>query len=106
MEDDATLAQTSLEASFAILNGVPRHSILKALLDLGRATVAELAEHSGVGSATVARHITELEDLNIVTVDLPRGSRRGRAANISLNRDRYSAALSTWIAEMSPQKSV
>lgn len=103
MKDGAIPPHASLDASFAILDGVPRHLILRSLLDLRRATIAELAEHSGIGAATVARHVTVLEDLNVVSIDLPRGSRRGRAANISLDVERYNSALAVWVNEMSSQ---
>jgi DNA-binding transcriptional ArsR family regulator len=86
--------------AFAVFDGRERQRVIRALLDRQTTTLAELATLVGGSSATVARHVAVLEDLGVVTLDVPRGARRGRTVNATINRRAYAAALEEWLREM------
>ncbi len=100
---ETSLNEAAVFAVFAVFDGRERQRVIHALLSRPTATLAELAVLAGGSAATVARHVAILEDLGIVTLDIPRGARRGRTVNASLNRSAYTAALHTWLGEMSAE---
>jgi len=85
---------------FAVFDGRERQQVIRALLNRRTATIAELASLVGGNSAMVARHVAILEDLGVVTLDVPRGARRGRTVNVTINRTAYASALGEWLREM------
>jgi len=85
---------------FAVFDGRERQQVIRALLNRRTATIAELASLVGGSSAMVARHVAILEDLGVVTLDVPRGARRGRTVNVTINRTAYASALGEWLREM------
>ena len=85
---------------FAVFDGRERQQVIRALLTRQTATIAELAVVVGGSSAMVARHVAFLEDLGVVTIDVPRGARRGRTVNVTINRTAYASALGEWLREM------
>lgn len=95
-------SETSLDEDevFAVFDGRERQRVLHSLLARPTATLAELAVLVGGSPATIAKHIAILEDLGIVTLDIPKGARRGRTVNASINRFAYTAALRAWLREM------
>lgn len=86
---------------FAVFDGLERQRVIRALLTRPSATLAELAALVDGSSAMVARHVAALEDLGVVALDIPKGARRGRTVNATINRPLYEAALRVWIREMS-----
>lgn len=85
---------------FAVFDGRERQQVIRALLSRHTATLAELAALVGGSSAMVARHVAILEDLGVVTLDVPKGARRGRTVNATINRSAYASALGEWLREM------
>ena len=85
---------------FAVFDGRERQQVIQALLTRRTATLADLAALVGGSSAMVGRHVAVLEDLGIVTLDVPKGARRGRTVNATINRPAYAAALAQWLHEM------
>ena len=85
---------------FAVFDGRERQQVIRALLSRHTATLAELGTLVGGSSAMVARHVAVLEDLGIVALDVPRGARRGRTVNATINRTAYAAALEEWLRQM------
>jgi predicted transcriptional regulator len=85
---------------FAVFDGRERQQVIQALLNRHTATIAELASLVGGSSAMVARHVAILEDLGVVTLDVPKGARRGRTVNATINRTAYASALGEWLREM------
>ncbi len=85
---------------FAVFDGRERQQVIRALLTRHTATLAELAALVGGSSAMVARHVAILEDLGVVTLDVPKGARRGRTVNATINRTAYASALGEWLREM------
>ena len=104
MRDNRTVPtffiEPSLDDVFAVFDGRERQRVIQALLARPTATLAELAALTGGSPAVVARHVAILEDLGIVTLDIPKGARRGRTVNASLNRPAYSSAMLVWLREM------
>lgn len=94
--------ETSLDENdiFAVFDGRERQRVIHSLLTRTTATLAELAALVGGSPAMVARHVAILEELGIVALDIPKGARRGRTVNASLNRSAYTAALQVWLREM------
>jgi len=85
---------------FAVFDGRERQQVIRALRTRQTATLADLAALVGGSSAMVARHVAVLEDLGVVTLDVPRGARRGRTVNVTINRTAYASALDEWLREM------
>lgn len=85
---------------FAVFDGRERQQVIRALLTRQTATIAELAAVVGGSSAMVGRHVAILEDLGVVALDVPRGARRGRTVNATINRTAYASALGEWLREM------
>lgn len=85
---------------FAVFDGLERQLVIRSLLARPTATLSELAVLTGGSQATVTKHVAILEDLGIVTLDIPKGARRGRTVNASLNRSAYDFALQVWLREM------
>lgn len=85
---------------FAVFDGRERQQVIRALLNRQTATLAELATLVDGSSAMVGRHVAVLEDLGVVTLDVPRGARRGRTVNATINRAAYASALGEWQREM------
>ncbi|MFZ2501796.1 MAG: winged helix-turn-helix domain-containing protein [Nocardioides sp.] len=70
-----------------------RHLSLRAM------STPELAEAIGVSTSQVLRHLAALEDLDLVTADHPRGSRRakGRVVRWETNHQRAEEVGRSWI---------
>lgn len=85
---------------FAVFDGRERQMVIRSLLARPTATLAELAILVGGNAAKVAKQVAILEDLGIVTLDIPKGARRGRTVNASLNKSAYDFALQVWLREM------
>ena len=89
-----------MEIALEAFESRERQHILRAALHEPTVTISSLANVTGVSVATVGRHVDALELLGVVRVDIPRGARRGRTVNVSLDRDVYRAALQAWLQEM------
>lgn len=85
---------------FVVFDGRERQQVIRALLTRQTATLADLAALVGGSPAMVARHVAILEDLGVVTLDVPRGARRGRTVNATINRTAYGSALGEWLRQM------
>lgn len=83
-----------------MLGNEVRQEVLRVLAQRGDASVPEIAKETQIRADTVTRHILELEDLGVVKIDVPRGSRHGRRFTVWLNRERYRMLLRTWVAVM------
>lgn len=62
-------------------------------LAAGPATATDLATTLGVGRGTVHAHLGALEDVGLVTGDIPEGARHGRTVHWHLNRSAVDAYL-------------
>ena len=102
MPDSSQVTPQNAGDVFAVFDGRERQQVIRALLTRQTATIAELVGVVGGSSAMVSRHVASLEDLGVVTLDVPRGARRGRTVNVTINRTAYASALGEWLREMGP----
>lgn len=74
-------------------------------LSMQSMTTPELADAIGVDHSSVLRHLAVLEDLDLVSADHPRGSRRGvgRVVMWQTNRQPLDDAAKAWHAYASGQ---
>ena len=77
-----------VEAAIDALGPAPRLVLLAQLRRAGRAGVAQLSEATGMGAATVRRHLDALEALGVVEADEPADARHGRRTTLTVNAER------------------
>lgn len=94
-------AKPSFEDASVIFDHPVKHAILRELAHRSRMTPAGLTEATSVHAQTLWKHLKILEDLGIVSIDLPRGARQGRSSNVTLNPDAYEPLLGLWCRELS-----
>lgn len=68
-----------LESFIHVFGNRARMSIIRFLLDNGPALRVDIAEATRLSTPTLAGHLTELERVGVVHVDLPPEQRRGRS---------------------------
>lgn len=100
VSDSSQVTPRSAGDVFAVFDGRQRQQVIRALLTRQTATLADVAALVGGSPAMVARHVAILEDLGVVTLDVPRGARRGRTVNATINRTAYASALGEWLRQM------
>jgi len=89
------------EEVLAILDAIGNSARTEILrhLSLRAMSIPELAEAIGVSPSQVLRHLAALEDLDLVSADHPRGSRRakGRVVLWETNHSRAEEVGKIWI---------
>ena len=89
------------EGVLAIIDAIGNSARTEILrhLSLRAMSIPELAEAIGVSPSQVLRHLAALEDLDLVTADHPRGSRRakGRVVLWETNHSRAEEVGKIWI---------
>ncbi|MFK4637143.1 MarR family transcriptional regulator [Paenarthrobacter histidinolovorans] len=80
---------TELAYALEVFSLPARTIILVELMKHGPALRADLMERLKMESQLVGRTLGDLEELGMVTADLPAGQRRGRSVKYSVDMDRY-----------------
>lgn len=74
------------------------NSILRFLHERPQANLGDILESLGFKESTTQKHLVELEELGVISGDIPMGRRRGRSVNYSLNADRIKQILEAHMA--------
>ena len=90
-EDDAW--SSDVEAAIATFGNRGRNEIVRFLAANGPASRGDIVAAVSAGEPSVAQHLLALEDAGVVTADVERGRRHGRAPRYSANRDRIKELL-------------
>ena len=80
-----------VEAAIEAFGTPVRLVVLAHLRRAGRAAVDDLATATGLGPATVRRHLDALEQLGVVAGDEPPEARHGKRTTYSVDADRLRA---------------
>lgn len=85
-----------LDKTFEALASMPRRKIM-ALLSHTELTTSELAEHLGISAPAISRHLSVLENAELVASE-----RRGQFVYYRLNADSLVNTLSGFLFELCP----
>lgn len=93
--------EKDLARALEIFSYPARVQILVETMSHGPLLRADLIERLHMDSVLVGRTLNALEDLGIITADLPRGARRGRSVKYRVHSEsyeKYSALLIDYLA--------
>jgi len=88
------------ERACEMLGSIARFRVLRALAQKERVSHSWLAKTTGLSPSKLLGILQQLEDIELVSVDLPHGVRQGRAANYMLDRSEYERLLTAWVQIM------
>lgn len=78
----------ALEDFIAIFGNRARLSIISYLLKSGPSMRVDIAKGTEIAIPTLGHHLTDLERIGVLDVDLPPERRRGRSVHYAANRER------------------
>lgn len=77
-----------LEDFINVFGNRARFSVISFLLQSGPSLRVDIAKGTGLAVPTLGHHLSELERIGVLDVDLPPERRRGRSVRYSVNRPR------------------
>lgn len=90
-----------VDVAAGVLGNRSRSLIVRYLWANGPSKGPDIVKGTGLLSATFSLAATQLEEWNVVSGDLPREMRHGRAVTYTLNEDRVHEIVGAWMAYMS-----
>ncbi|MFJ3395229.1 ArsR family transcriptional regulator [Leifsonia aquatica] len=85
--------------AISAFSNVSRVDLINYLSKSGEVTVGKIIRDTAIPRPTLGRLLRELEELRVITGDIPIGDeRRGKAVYYSLDRERTEALYAAWHA--------
>lgn len=95
-----------VEVAMSILGiNAARATVIHSLIKHGVITAKQVEEEYGIPRHTVIRHLSSLEELGVVTTDVPTGEpRNGRLVSFTLHKEPLIAAVEHFERHIDPRR--